>query len=559
MDKGEREESMRREIQDQVKLKARRRRHKAHLQKAIRDMDECELDATLQGQHSSDADRSTSTGVLEEHAQTNAASGHSGDFDDPSPRKLPNSNLTPPADPISVISKELELGGIMAYLDYTLPTIFPMYSPSLLRGGRGWLLTRIMQNEALRHIIVGISAHFLTVVPAIDSPDRMICETWTLREFKTRVLQAIVRVRQDIGDPGNWQNTARGGGLIGKVRLLESVVHLMLLEVYRADTERWELHLDAAAMLFRQIIDEKAASNLQYNEENAFRSVFLEIGATPVIDGIPSSDYTPWNADQAAFYFSALVLAAADIISSISLHKRPRLQELHPMLLSEYESTAQFGLQLQDVFGCSTMVFLILTDIAALDEWKRGSKQSGTFSLMQIAERGGMIEQKITEALANFMTLPDSLSEEAIHDQSYPVQYLEGALGRRQPGISQINHIWLLAAQVYLHVVLSGWQPLAPTMRKIINEAISLFQSTATHRLHALAWPFCVVGCIAEPSQENIFRELHGSMGSTAKFGSMAVAMSVLDEFWRNRSSIDCDSLDLAACFAVLGHRVLPL
>jgi C6 transcription factor Pro1 len=558
MEKGEQEESMRREIQDQVKLKARRRRHKAHLQRAIRDMDECELDATVQG-HSSDADRSASTGVLEEHAQTDAASGQSGDFDGPSPPSLPNSDLITPADPISAISKELELGGIMAYLDYTLPTIFPMYNPSLLRGGRGWLLTRIMQNEALRHIIVGVSAHFLTVVPVIGSPDRMVCETWTLREFKTRVMQAIVRVRQDIGEPSNWQIAARGGGLIGKVRLLESVVHLMLLEIYRADTEQWELHLDAAAMLFRQIMNEKAASDLLSNEENAFQSVFLEIGATPVIDGIPLSDYTPWNADQATFYFSASVLAAADIISSISLHKRPRLQELHPMLLSEDDSTAQFGLQLQDVFGCSSRVFLILTDIAVLDEWKRDSKQSGIFSFTQVVRRGGMVEQKITESLADCMALLDGLSAEAIHDQSYFVQYLDGALGRRQPDTSKMNYIWLLAAQVYLHVVLSGWQPLAPTMRKVVSEAISLFQSTPTHRLHALAWPFCVVGCIAEPSQENTFRELHGSMGSTAKFGSMAVAMSVLNEFWHSRGSIDNNSLDLAACFAVLGHRIMLL
>lgn len=558
MDKGEREESMRREIQDQVKLKARRRRHKAHLQKAIRDMDECEPDATLQG-HTSDVDRSTSTGALEEHAQTDAASGQSGDFDGPSPPKLSNGDLAPPADPISAISKEMELGGIMAYLDYTLPTIFPMYNPSLLRGGRGWLLTRIMQNEALRHIIVGISAHFLTVVPVIDSPDRMICETWTLREFKTRVMQAIVRVRQDIGDPNSWQIAARGGGLIGKARLLESVVHLMLLEVYRADTERWELHLDAAAMLFYQIIDKQVASDLQANQENAFQSVFLEIGATPVIDGIPTSDYTPWSADQAAFYFSASVLAAADIISSISLHKRPRLQELHPVLLSEDDSPAQFGLQLQDVFGCSSRVFLILTDIVALDEWKRDSKQSGTLSFTQIVERGGMVEHKITRALADCIALSDSLSVEAIHDQSYFIQYLDGALGRRQPDTSKMNYIWLLAARVYLHVVLSGWQPLAPAMRKVVSEAISLFQSTPTHRLHALAWPFCVIGCIAEPSLDNTFIELYGSIGSTAKFGSMTVAMSVLNEFWRNRSSIDNDSLDLAACFAALGHRIMLL
>lgn len=548
MDKGKREESMRREIQEVVKLKARRRRQKVLLQRAIRDLDENDLDVTSIQADPSDGNNNPRTRAEEE----DLVSGQSDDLDPGSPPNRPDTEAQQsPVDPFQAVAKELEFGNIMVYLDHTLPAIFPFYKPSLRRAGRGWLLTHIMDNEALRHIIVSISAHFLTVVSIVESSGRKICEMWVLQEFGRRVTQAIVRVRRDIGNPGNWHDT--GGGLLGKVHLLESVVHLMLLEVSRAETEQWALHLNAAVMLLRQIM-----SLQNENDENPFQSVFLQLGHA--IDGnILSYNLSPWGADQASFYFSASVLAAADIISSISLRKRPKLQELHPVLLSEQDASGEVTLQLQDCFGCSSRVFLILSDIAGLDAWKNESKQSGTFSITELVRRGWVIEGKITEAMAHYTLAPDNPSGETLHNQSRRNQYLETATGIEQAASFKTNHVWLLSARVYLHVVLSGWQRLAPVIVEVVDEAISVLWTIPPKQLSAVAWPFCVIGCIAPPSHGHIFREMHESVGPAAKFGSMAIAMNVLMDVWRGRDDMGIEPLDVAACFENSGYRVLLL
>lgn len=558
MDKGEKEESMRRGIQDEVKLRARRRRHKVHLQKALQGMDEGDLYPAHVHIPTEPSNAQAESGASMSLAKDtpNATDGQLQNIGSLSHLRL-SDDQPGVADPFHALGKELELSTIMSYMDCVLPTAFPMYRPSLLRGGRGWLLAHIMKNEALRHIIVSISTHFFSVVPVLESPERKICESWALREFSNRAIQAIGRVRQDIGDPGNWHAVAGGSGVLSKVHLLESVVHLMLLEVFGTHSSQWEMHLDAAIMLFRQILDEQAANVPHCHATDIFESVFRHIGLGQFSTDTSSSDYSPWNADQASYHFSASILVAADIIASISFQKTPRLRNLHSMLLPDETTASRLFLQLEDIFGCSSCVFLTLSKIAELDGWKRNQKQIGDFSITQLAQRGAAIEQQLGRNLADCSTTFDKSTSQDHPEGTDSIRYLDGAMGRKSPNCEILSHIWILAARIYLHVVLSGWQPLASVMVVTFDEAIGLLHSAPTHTLSALAWPFCVIGSMANPAQESIFRELYELIGPTARFGTMNVAMCVLEEVWRHRDDTEKPSWDLAVCLRALGHRVM--
>lgn len=54
---------------------------------------------------------------------------------------------------------EEETGLLMHYLDYVFPLQFPFYRHSAIKGGRGWLLSLLMQLEPLYHAALSISAY----------------------------------------------------------------------------------------------------------------------------------------------------------------------------------------------------------------------------------------------------------------------------------------------------------------------------------------------------------------------------------------------------------------
>lgn len=59
----------------------------------------------------------------------------------------------------SPLLREKEAALLMHYLDYVFPLQFPFYKHSSNKGGRGWLLSLLMQLEPLYHAALSISAY----------------------------------------------------------------------------------------------------------------------------------------------------------------------------------------------------------------------------------------------------------------------------------------------------------------------------------------------------------------------------------------------------------------
>ena len=331
---------------------------------------------------------------------------------------------------------------------------------------------------------------------------------------------------------------------------------MLSFDVIIALTENWQIHLDAALVLFEQIFQYHSTNQISLN----ISAILDQMDHSPF--AIVSSNISLWNADQAAFRFFSAILLVNDIISSTSLERPPRLQKYHPHLLTnDLIPDQEAPLQLEDFVGCQNWALLLVGEIAALDAWKKDMKKGGTLSMVQLVQRASVIEQGLHDGLAS-LNLCDS-RQRRNPKPTGPIEVLaQCRLYDHNPcapdGCISLTRIWAYAARTYLLIVVSGWQPANPEVRNCVAGTIKLFAELSSPGwLRTLAWPFCVTGCLAEEGQELVFREMVSSMGALQKFGTMQKALRIMENVWRHRAQIDADSWDLAACLRGLGQRVL--
>lgn len=118
--------------------------------------------------------------------------------------------------------------------------------------------------------------------------------------------------------------------------------------------------------------------------------------------------------------------------------------------------------------------------------------------------------------------------------------------------------IWSCAARIYLDVVIYGWLPLLPEVRSNVAHALRLLHTMAgSSQLRALAWPLCVIGCMAEQSQEQAFRDIFAGLDKPALIGTLDEALRVLERVWKVRGFINSEVWDIQACLNILGTPAL--
>ncbi|KAG7402481.1 Pestheic acid cluster transcriptional regulator 3 [Fusarium oxysporum f. sp. rapae] len=53
------------------------------------------------------------------------------------------------------------------YLDTVFPHLFPLYRPATFAGGRTWLLKAILEQPAIYHTVISISAYYFTLLLSV--------------------------------------------------------------------------------------------------------------------------------------------------------------------------------------------------------------------------------------------------------------------------------------------------------------------------------------------------------------------------------------------------------
>lgn len=469
-----------------------------------------------------------------------------------------------------ILEEESDMNFVMVYLDHVFPFLFPYYRPSLSEGGRGWLLSLLRSNKAVYHTALSLSSYFFSVVLGNTGEGEGPCQARGRHQLQQQQELALQEMRNNM-----TAINARGieGRLPESVGVLNGIIQLLLFDVAVTNSTHWKMHLDAAISLLRQIVPEPRL----WPEH-------MRLMGFPARTQLPEPDgFTiPWTTEQAALRTFGASLLLMDVFAATAAERRPLMQDYHRFALDLDQKRGAPGdrrplIRFEDLFGVQTWIVHVIGEIAALDAWKKENRRAGALSVTQLVSRASVIERAIRDGI-------DCLDGQCPRGQSWEHGEINGCsnlphpmhldnsasqgaeiracYGRMIDNDSRLNipthtKIYGCAALAYLSVVVSGWQPSSPEVACPIAAAVELFdQLSSPMLLRDLIWPFCVVGCLSEPSQRYKFQIWVSRLGPMGVFGSVRTATAVMETVWARGDSLD-EKWDIASCLQILGRPVL--
>ena len=557
MDGGEQQRLMNERLKDEIKRNASLRRRRKKIRSIEREIDDpwppCPEGIGIRPFSHIDIDRPTGASPTPPNSNEQSESPYQNEFRRPnqSPHQVPSHD----ADIADASSQpDFEPSLLMSYLDYAFPILFPFYKPSILEGGRSWLLTLALKHPAFYHNIVGLAAYFYCAVPVAPGPEHDACAVKAQTELRVQMEKAVQGVQDSLS-----RVTQAGihNSLTENFHLLGNIAQLITFEVAFASSENWQIHLNAAVSLFDQTLRHFSP----YTRADSMMNTLLE----KLRCNVPLN-CSVWSADQAALRFFTATIIYQDVIASTTREETPRLLTHHDgLLVGPNTPVPSQHLKLENFIGCQTWVMRSIAKIASLCHWKKACKQAGSFDIVELVQRGTCIEHDLSEGIdrltAKILPLP-SLTEPG------PYRPLETILAKSNipHGSSSSNEedhdtitlIWAYAAQVYLITVLSGWQPRHVDLRRYVTQALQHLRNLDNPAwLRTLAWPICVTGSLATKEQEETFRQVANVSGGLAMFGTLRDALAIMEKVWDQRDLHNPDTWDIASCLRILGHNVL--
>lgn len=439
---------------------------------------------------------------------------------------------------------------LIFYLDHLFPFLFPFYRPSLLEGGRAWILEMLISSPVVRRATLCQSSYFFSLARGSGDGD-LIWDTMLAQTGDAfGVLRQSLQVIEDSGAVGHVH---------GAVRIISSILQVQRFEVAVLRFNNCRAHLNAARVLFKQLLDGPVETR-PAESGTSFNAVLDRLGPQSWIEPtqVPIS-----SAEQAAFRFSSALLILDDIIAGTVLQEEPTLYEYHQGLLGDNHG-AGAPINLEAVVGCQNWVLLQIGEIAVLDAWKQQCKSAGNLNVMDLVRRATAIKASLESHLERLKTQQDQVPFPAGAGTGNLLDVFAAARGGQYtstPGqtTSLVTRVWAHAALAYLFVVVSGWQPASGDVRHHVGQVLQLLASDVSPPalLRTMVWPFCVAGCLAAPAQEAQLRGMVEALQPPSVFGTVRRAFGIMEDVWRSRDAADEANRDLAACFRSQGDLVL--
>ncbi|ATY61675.1 C6 transcription [Cordyceps militaris] len=442
---------------------------------------------------------------------------------------------------------------IMNYVDFVFPYLFPYYQPPILVGGRGWVLDAFLHgNRSIYYTAIALSSWFFGVLLAGGLEQHAACTDRMARQLHHQMGISLKELQKNIyaiSAKKDKFDIREGLGV------MQSVIQMLIFEVTAANKDNWKLHLDAAIALFAKILPEPAQWTERVHELWTPKWPPPEMGIR-----------RPWSTDQAALRFFGANLLYIDIMSSITLARRPRLAAYHepviprcPANALSTEPQSAGPLRMEEFFGLQNWVVQTLGDIAALDAHKKEQQRAGTLCAADLAERGEALFQAVKAGIRHLDNQDYSQTpvERAVSVIRDPLASLNPGSAAARPNHIIQNLIWLHAAFLYLSTVVSGWRPDDAEVRRSVDKVTELLADMPDGKtMQSMAFPFCVAGCLAPPAYRDRYRGLVSRLGPLQVFGTMQEAKNIMEFAWANGAAAD-ESWDVAKCLNSLGHGAL--
>ena len=436
---------------------------------------------------------------------------------------------------------------MMFYLENTLPFLFPLYQPSILDGGRAWLLELMVSSPVVRQATLCQSSYYLSLARGTANHNT----AWeTVLAQTAEAFNVLGLSLQYIRDPGIAEH------IHGAVRILTSIMQLQRFEIAISSFRNCEAHVGAAVALFSELLGCGSDSESAEPYER-FQGILSKL--EPQHQDVSSQHAGVPSAEQTAFRFSSALLILDDIIASTVLQQRPRLYDSHRSLLCGDNLTGP-AIDLREVTGCENWAMQQIGEIAVLDAWKQECIRAGNLNVMQLVQQATVIQESLATHLAELASRTKSTTNDGIQQ----LLGFSGANTHSRTGNSDsqgalVTRIWGSAAHIYLSVVVSGWQPASSEIRSHVRKIQDAFADNAFHPalLRTVAWPFCVAGCLSEPDLHCNFRGAVVNLPQPGTFGTVRKALEIMENVWRHQTAGTAFNIDLAACFRLHDERIL--
>ena len=450
-------------------------------------------------------------------------------------------------------SSAIETDFIMKYLDFVFPALFPFYRPGLFETGRSWLLLLLGKSKIAYHSTVSLSYYFFTMAltDASSGQEHAECKQLRWKEVEQQTNKCFDSIRTDMSAL-DLNSPGAPAEKLQKVEIMGGVIQVLIFEMALGKSAPCNPHLAAAFALFEEIMACSGQSH-QDQGQSKLMSVILEIGQPSWT--MPGNSSHIWSPDQAGFRFCAGLLVFIDVVASTALQETPRLLRYHPDILAQIDEgtpvVSDAEVRLSNTVGCRNWVISSIAEISALASWKQQQSKANSLSIVELVDRASSIANDLTNGIVGFQNCPIATSPSSL-DHCTPFN-----LHPSSSASFTSTLIWAHAAQLYLSVVVSGWQLSNADVRANVTQIIELLQDVPTYQLRALAWPVCVAGCLALESEESSFLALFSNRGKVYTAGALDDTRQILEQVWRTRTTLRASTWNLASCFSILGSPVL--
>ncbi|KAK3366742.1 fungal-specific transcription factor domain-containing protein [Lasiosphaeria ovina] len=460
----------------------------------------------------------------------------------------------------------LDRGLIVCYLEFYFPFLFPFYQPSMLDRGRAWVVDFITDSQAMEQTTLSLSSYFFSLaLETAQEAAHETCKQIAWEKLLNQIHGTFGLLRQELPCV-----TAAGGvaeNLPRAVQIMGCILLLQRFETAVCSFENCEAHLSAATELFQQVLDgtEAAAASGPTARPCNFALTMRQLrGHGPPWPRQYPTFQAP-SSEQMAFRFFSALLLVDDIVASTALGEEPKLHQYHDSILGDGQWPADSHgedeahiIRLEGIVGCQNWAMVAVAKVSALDAWKKRRRAAGDLDVMELVLRAAAIKGTLVTNLTRAEVAPTSSGSgrSSAGDIFTPCNGQASALAEQS---LLVTRVWAHAAALYLSVVVSGWQPASAEVRHHVACVLELLtqRPLSWAVLRTVAWPFCVAGCLAAPTQEPLMRSVVEGLRPPGLLGPVQKTLQIMEAVWRSRDLLDSTTWDLAACFRGLGHVVL--
>jgi hypothetical protein len=447
-------------------------------------------------------------------------------------------------------------GFVSYYLDFFFPFLFPFYQPSMIEGGRTWLLEFMSEPDSMQKTAIALSSYLFSVVLDAADDGQAACKRIGRDKLFDEMRNAFKSLSNEMSMLS--QIPAYAATRLSRfIRVLGISIHLQRFEIATQGFANSRVLLNFAIHYMIQMLDrEVARSGLDMGA--CFFALMASLSPSPWPK--PYDHFQIPSTEQVSLRFFLSLLVADDIIASTSFAEEPHLYAHHHSLLRggpEQQAPVDLGA----VIGCQNWVMLQIGEISALAAWKR--RQTGMDGLaLEVNRRANVIKETLNSRIQPAASFQNVTSTVDVTKEPQPFDVFHVWQSQPLTPITQgrvTTQIWAHAAMIYLLATVRGLDLNQIEIRQHVAEVIELINHklAAPHLLRTVAWPFCVAGCLARPEQEAVFRRHAQALQPPALFVTAWKAVEIMELVWKKRETAAAEELldsDMADCFRGTGE-----